>query len=254
MIFMVGIVATAQQKAPELLTVMSYNIHHANPPSKLGVIDLDAIIAVIRSENPDIVALQEVDVNTGRSGRLNQAAVIAEKLRMNFVFGKAIDYDGGEYGLVILSKYPILNTAIHKLPTDSASKGEPRIFLTARVSLPKGREVLFGSTHLDSDADPLNRNMQINEVNRLSQKETVAFILAGDLNGEPGSEMIQTLDRQFKRTCEPCAPTFPVLDPQKAIDFIAVKSGTKFRVVSHKVVQEHYASDHLPVVAVLELE
>ena len=253
-IVMTGIVAAAQQKAPQILKVMSYNIHHANPPSKPGFIDLDAIAAVIRSENPDLVALQEVDVNIGRSERLNQAAEIARRLGMEFVFGKAIDYDGGEYGLAILSKYPISDPVIHKLPTDSASKGEPRILLTAKVSLPKSREIRFGSTHLDSGTDPLNRNMQINAINRIGQKETLTFILAGDLNADAGTEVIRILDQQFKRTCEPCQPTFPVVNPQKAIDFIAVKSGTQVRVISHKVLKEQYASDHLPVVTVLELQ
>lgn len=254
MILMVSTVSSAQKKAGYRLKVMSYNIHHANPPSKPGIIDLDAIVAVIKSENPDLVALQEVDVNTQRSGRLNQAVTIAQKLRMNFVFGKAIDYDGGEYGLVILSKYPISNTAIHKLPADSAHESEPRIFLTANVSLPKGREVRFGNTHLDSGNDPINRNMQINEVNRLSQEESHPFIIAGDFNADAGSEAIRILNKQFKKTCEPCQPTFPVEKPQTAIDFIAVNSGTRFRVIDHKVLNEHYASDHLPVVAVLELE
>lgn len=253
-LLMTGIFAAAQQKAPELLTVMSYNIHHANPPSKPGLIDLDAIASVIRSKNPDVVALQEVDVNTKRSGQLNQAAEIARKLGMNYVFGKAIDYEGGEYGVAILSKYPISDTFIHKLPADSQSKGEPRILLTGKLSLAKGRQIRFGSTHLDSGSDPVNRNMQISAINRIAHKETEAFILAGDLNADPGTEAIHILDRQFIRTCKPCAPTFPEVSPQKAIDFIAVNFGTPFRVISHQVLNEQYASDHRPVLAVFELQ
>ena len=52
---------------------MSYNIHIGNPPSKPGIIDMKAIIKAIKIENPDLVALQEVDVNTNRSGKINQA-------------------------------------------------------------------------------------------------------------------------------------------------------------------------------------
>jgi endonuclease/exonuclease/phosphatase family metal-dependent hydrolase len=251
---MTAMVATAQQKAPQLLRVMSYNIHHANPPSKPGFIDLDAIAAVIRLENPDLVALQEVDMNIRRSGGVNQAAEIARKLGMKFVFGKAIDFDGGEYGLAILSKHPLSDPLIYKLPTDSASKGEPRILLTARVLITGGKELLFGNTHLDSGTDPINRLMQVSKIKQIGQKESSAFIIAGDLNADPGTKEIRLLDKQFKRTCEPCRPTFPVVNPQKAIDFIAVNSATQFRVISHKVLNEQYASDHLPVVAVLELQ
>ncbi|HUH32513.1 MAG TPA: endonuclease/exonuclease/phosphatase family protein [Daejeonella sp.] len=253
LILLLSTVAMAQPKAPASLKVMSYNIHHANPPSKPGFIDLDAIARVIRREKPHLVALQEVDVNTGRSGRLNQAAELARKLRMNFVFAKAIDYDGGEYGLAILSKYPLSETVIHQLPTDSASKGEPRILLTGKINLPGGREIRFGNTHLDSETDSLNRHMQINEINRISQKETLPFILAGDLNADPGTGVIRTLDSQFKRTCEPCQFTYPAVNPQKAIDFIAVKSRTRMQIISHRVLNESYASDHLPIAAVLKL-
>src|SRR5690606_7643924 len=87
--------------------VMSYNIHHAAPPSKPGVIDLDAIAAVIHAQQPDLVALQEVDVFTGRSGPFNQAEELGKRTGMSAHFFKAIDHDGGEYGLAILSKLEV---------------------------------------------------------------------------------------------------------------------------------------------------
>jgi hypothetical protein len=53
-------------QAGNKLRVMTYNIHHGNPPTKeaSGEIDLEAIVAAIRKEAPDLVALQEVDVHT----------------------------------------------------------------------------------------------------------------------------------------------------------------------------------------------
>ena len=56
-----------------VLKIMSHTIHIGNPPSKPGIIDMEAIIKAIKIENPDLVALQEVDVNTARSGKINQA-------------------------------------------------------------------------------------------------------------------------------------------------------------------------------------
>ena len=67
------------------VTIMTYNIHHANPPSKPNFIDLDAIAAVINKEKPGIVMLQEVDVNTGRS-KINEASLLAEKNENEFLF------------------------------------------------------------------------------------------------------------------------------------------------------------------------
>nr|WP_315823812.1 endonuclease/exonuclease/phosphatase family protein [Paraflavitalea speifideiaquila] len=113
---------------------MSYNIHHANPPSKAGVIDLDAIAAVINKYKPDVVALQEVDVNTKRSG-LNEAFLLAQKTKMNFYFARAIDYDGGQYGVAILSKYALSGGFTLPLPTLAGSNGEPRVLASAHIEV-----------------------------------------------------------------------------------------------------------------------
>lgn len=234
------------------IRVMAYNIHHCNPPSKPGLIDIDAIAKAIKDQNPDLVALQEVDVNTGRSGKFNQAEEIAKKLGMNFFFAKAIDYDGGDYGVAILSKYPMSDTKISRLPTEASTKGEPRVLATAKITLPNGKMVFFGSTHLDAQKEDTNREIQIREINRISSDEKLPFIIAGDFNAAPGSVVINTLDKQFTRSCQPCDFTSPVINPRKTIDFIAFAPKSKFISMSTHVVPERYASDHLPVLAVLK--
>ncbi len=238
----------------QAIKIMSYNIHHANPPSKPGVIDLPSIVEVIRKQDPDLVALQEVDVNTGRSGHLNEAEVIAKALGMKCFFAKAIDHDGGDYGVAILSRYPLRETVVHRLPTDTATKGEPRVLAIATIKIPGGGRIRFASTHLDAQKDSLNRDLQIKEIIRIVSNERLPFILAGDLNAHPGTGIIRQLDQHFTRTCDPCAPTIPVINPKKAIDFIAFRPGLKFNITDHKVIPEQYASDHLPVIAVLEVK
>src|SRR5690606_31245260 len=91
------------------LTFMTYNIHIANTPSEpASVVDIAAIAKVINEVKPDFVALQEVDRFTDRSGKdLDQAAALAELTGMHHQFFKAIDRSNGEYGVAILSKYPI---------------------------------------------------------------------------------------------------------------------------------------------------
>lgn len=234
------------------LRVMAYNIHHCNPPSKPGLSDLDAVAAAIKAQNPDLVALQEVDVNTARSGKNNQAREIAKKLGMKYFFAKAIDHEGGDYGVAILSKYPLSETKINRLPTEASTKGEPRILATAKIRLPGGKLIRFGSTHLDAQKGPVNREMQIAEINRLAGEETLPFIIAGDFNATAGSTVINLLDEEFKRTCSNCDPTIPVITPTKTIDFIAFRPGTAFKAISTRVIPERYASDHLPVMAVVE--
>jgi endonuclease/exonuclease/phosphatase family metal-dependent hydrolase len=235
------------------IRVMAYNIHHCNPPSKPGVIDIEAIARVIGAQQPDLVALQEVDVHTDRSGAYNQAEEIAKKLNMHYFFGKAIDYGGGEYGVAILSKFPLSETMVHRLPTQAETRGEPRIVATAKVSLPNGAEIRFGSTHLDAQKAPVNREIQMKEIGNIASAEKLPFIIAGDFNASPESEVIRELDRYFTRTCRSCPPTIPVENPDKAIDFIAYCPANRFSVKSHQVVNEKYASDHLPVVAEIRL-
>jgi len=74
------------------ISILSYNIHHANPPSKPGVIDVSAIANVIDRQQADLVALQEVDVHTARSGKaLHEAEEIARLTGMKVFFAKAIN-------------------------------------------------------------------------------------------------------------------------------------------------------------------
>jgi endonuclease/exonuclease/phosphatase family metal-dependent hydrolase len=241
----------SDQSAARELKVMSYNIHIGNPPSKPGLIDMESIVKAIKAENPDLVALQEVDVNTVRSGKVNQAETIARSLGMNFFFAKAIDHDGGDYGVTILSKFPISETKIHRLTTLKGTDGEPRVLATAKIHLKNGKFIRFGATHLDHLNKSVNREVQMEEINQVALKETLPFIIAGDLNAVEESSVIKKFDEVFTRTCQSCNPTFPVVRPNRTIDFIAFRTGNKFNILEHKVVQEHYASDHLPVIALL---
>ena len=247
-------ISTTKPSTAIELKVMSYNIHIANPPSKPGLTDMEAIIKAIKAEDPDLVALQEVDVNTARSGKINQAAIIAKALKMNYFFAKSIDHDGGDYGVCILSKYPISETKINRLTTVASTGGEPRVLATVKVHLNNGKYFRFGSTHLDAQAKSINREVQIEDIIRISKKETLPFIIAGDFNAEPGSTVINKLYANFSNSCQTCGPTIPVVKPTKTIDYIAFRMAKDFSIISHKVVQEHYASDHLPVMAIIKTE
>lgn len=99
------------------LRVMTYNVRHCNPPSKKGVIEVESIARVINEANPDLVALQEIDRFTKRSGlELDQAKELGKLTGMHSYFVKAIDWDGGEYGIAILSKFKILDSVNIQLP------------------------------------------------------------------------------------------------------------------------------------------
>ncbi|MCF6402203.1 endonuclease/exonuclease/phosphatase family protein [Chitinophaga filiformis] len=240
------------EKQHDTLKVLSYNIHHANPPSRPGLIDLDAIARVINEQQLDFVALQEVDVNTGRSGKdVHEANVLAAKTGMHAFFAKAIPYDGGEYGVAVLSRYPVKEGHAYALPSVAGVKAEPRVLCTVTVTLPEGTQVMMASTHLDVTKSDSNRILQTREITRILGQTVMPVILAGDMNAKEGSKAISILDSTFTRTCQHCPFTIPVETPRSAIDFIMYKPASAFRVVQHRVLPERYASDHLPVLATL---
>lgn len=116
-----SVTLSEKRKDADTIKVMTYNVHHCNPPGKsyAGVIDIAAISKVIWGQNPDLVVLQEIDNHTTRSGKdINEAAEIAKSLGMYYYFGKAISYGGGGYGIAILSRFPITEMRTVKLPKE----------------------------------------------------------------------------------------------------------------------------------------
>jgi endonuclease/exonuclease/phosphatase family metal-dependent hydrolase len=242
---------TKNNKGAFALKIMTYNIHHAGPPSKPDFIDVDAVAAAISREHPDLVALQEVDRLTKRSGSIDEAKLIAGKTGMHYRFFKAIDHDGGDYGLAILSRYPINNEATLNLP--QVMKGEKRILAYADINLSNGTSIVFADTHLDAQRADSNRVVQIQAIMSALSLYKKPVILCGDLNSEPSAKTIALLDHQFKRSCTAdCGATIPVINPKKTIDFIALKNAT-WPVMEHRVIDETYASDHRPVVATYQI-
>jgi len=233
------------------LKVLSYNVHHCNPPSKPGLIDVDGIAKVIMDSNTDLVGLQEIDVNNERSGmHLDQAKKLAELTEMHFYFSKGIDYKGGEYGTAILSKYQISQMETIRLPEETGS--ERRTLSVLTVDLPNGKKVRFANTHLDFTSDA-NALTQAKAITTYFEDEELPVVLVGDFNVEASSQTMAHLDKTFDRTCEQgCPPTIPVVNPRKAIDFILYSPDFGIQTMFHEVIQEHYASDHLPVLAKLK--
>ncbi len=240
------------ENASHELKVLSYNIHHANPPMHKDRIDLSAIIQVIKDRNADLVALQEIDSNTDRSGLGNQAQQIGDALGMQVFFGKAIDFQNGAYGVAILSRFPIIESKVYKLPSNSETQGEPRVLAMSMIQLSDAHSIWFASTHLDSQKEDTNRILQIEELLNITKDINLPVLVAGDFNAVANSPVIDSLDNLFTRSCTSCPPTIPVQNPTKAIDFIAFKPQSFFKIKSHDVIDEKHASDHLPVLATFQ--
>jgi endonuclease/exonuclease/phosphatase family metal-dependent hydrolase len=244
----------AQEKpaeSPRTLRILTYNIHHAEGVDKK--LDIPRIANLIRAAEADLVAVQEVDFKTRRTGSVDQPAELARLTGMHVYFAKAMDYQGGQYGQVILSRHPLTDTKTHPLPPTEQGV-EPRIMAEARVKI-GDQSIAFFATHLDHQNEA-RRLKQVEEIARVTAnlKDDTIALLAGDLNARPESAPITTLTKQWT---DPSAGkgllTIPAEKPKAQIDFVLYRPKERLRPVDVKVIDEAVASDHRPVLAVFEL-
>lgn len=225
--------------------VLTYNIHHANPPAEPGKIDMEAIARVINDSGAEIIGIQEVDIHVSRSEMINQAEKLAELTGMEYYFSKGIDLEDGYYGTLLLSKHKIVGKRRYDLPMPV--KSENRSLAIIDVELPGGQTISLANTHLDLKAE--NRIAQAEFINELGELYNRPLILVGDLNAKPGSKSIEILSQYFVRNTESNAPTSPNVNTKNEIDYIMVLKSTPFEWKEYRVIPERNASDHLPVYA-----
>lgn len=235
---------TSLSAESQTIRVLCWNLHHGVGGD--GKLDLPRIAQVIKEANPDLVALQEVDKHCGRSGKVDQAAELAKLTGLHASYGKAMDFDGGEYGQAILSKNPPQVTKVHSLP----GKGEPRIGFEAIVSI-NHINLSFTSVHLDLDAT--QRLAQAEALSKaLAAKPGVPLILCGDFNDVPNSPAIKVFSETLKAVAkkEP-ALTCPADKPDTEIDHVFLRSMEPAGPVT--VLPEAVASDHRPLLVEIKV-
>lgn len=237
---------------PTRLRVLSYNIHHGEGVDRK--LDLERIAKVIRSANPDVVALQEVDRNVKRTGVVDQPVELARLTKMNVIFGANIELQGGHYGNAVLSGYPIARHKNHLLPNIDDS--EQRGVIELEIEIPEAdQKVLLLATHLDYRPDESERLASAKVINDLiANRPEHPALLAGDLNATPESETLRLFGTAWTRANTKPMATVPVSEPTKQIDFILYRPVSRWKVVEVKVLDEAVASDHRAIFAVLELQ
>ncbi|MCM5705236.1 endonuclease/exonuclease/phosphatase family protein [Larsenimonas salina] len=192
----------------------------------------------------DIVALQEVDGGSFRSGNVNQTEYLASKAafpfcchQLNRNFGNVAKHSNG-----LLSRIPMSRVQNHKLP---GPPGRGVIHAT----LGEGKHALhIFAVHLS--LGQRTRDRQLSYLSELIEPLTHVVVL-GDLNC--------TLEQltPHKRFCNAMdlAPgkallSYPAWQPKRALDHILVSKSLK--TTNLEVLDQHY-SDHLPLALELEL-
>lgn len=228
------------------LRAATYNIRHGKGMD--DKLDFDRSTAAIRALKADIIALQEVDDRTKRCGGLNQVAELGRRLNMHPAYGSFMSYDGGWYGLALLSRYPLVNVRPLRLPDGN----EPRVALIVDIRLPNGEVVTAVNVHFDWVQNDGFRFAQATMVRDAVAKLPHPAILMGDFNDLPGSRTMNLFTSAFTEVAKG-AFTFPASEPVKEIDYIFVTPSSRWKFGRAKVVTEKLASDHRPVVTDLTL-
>lgn len=232
-----------------LVRVLTYNILHGE--TLKGDFDLDRIAAVIIATDPDLVALQEVDFRTKRARNMDLASELGQRTGLVPLFGRAMPFDGGEYGEGILSRYSFIRTQNHPLPFQEGR--EPRSALEVQVLLPGGDTLSFIGTHLDHIRDETDRIAQASRLNALFAQRNIPTILSGDLNARPESTAMSILFEEWKESDPEHEATSPSMAPRSKIDYILYRPINRWRVIESRVICDTIASDHCAVLSVLEL-
>ncbi|WP_234698860.1 endonuclease/exonuclease/phosphatase family protein [Poriferisphaera corsica] len=232
------------------LRVMTYNVHYSRGLD--GEYDVERIADVIQSGDADLIALQEVDKNTIRSGHVDMPRRLQEQTGMYHTFGKAIDFQGGEYGVMLMSKWPITDITVHELPYSVGS--ERRIALSGLVDVPGMGEVRLVSTHLQWQPEE-DRYLQARELNRVfANSDVTPVILGGDFNSGYASVVMDEMLKFWKVSSKiDTGKTYPADEPNIQIDHLMTSGDIQFETKSIKVIDDRIASDHRPVVVELEL-
>ncbi len=236
------------------LKVMSYNIHHAEGTD--GKIDLIRIAELIKSNNIDLVALQEVDKGVERTKGINIPDSLSKLTGMYYSFYKNINYQGGEYGNAILSRFKILaDTNYHyKMIRNSEQRG----LLITKVLI-NNDTLLFMNTHIDYRKDDTERLLNMEQLKQITTSlPKYPIILCGDFNDTPNSNTIKSISELFTDVSTVNKLyTFSTDKPEIKIDYIFVRDNyndplikQKIFPISVKTVLSN-ASDHLPIIVEL---
>ena len=223
--------------------IMCYNVRNCKGMD--DAIDYQRVGQVVARQNPDLVAVQELDSMTTRYKNQDVLKNIADVAGMYATFGAARDYKGGKYGVGVLSKEKPISHRRVTLPCTN----EERVLLIVEF-----KDYYFCSTHysLLEEYRIIASNIICEEAAKLDKP----MFVAGDFNALRDAEPMQILAQDFyvfEKMYDKL--TFPADVPTKEIDFICMyKHHSVVPVVyNHVVVPAVVESDHRPIVADIEL-
>ncbi|MGH6991925.1 MAG: endonuclease/exonuclease/phosphatase family protein [Caulobacteraceae bacterium] len=244
-----------------MIRLLSYNVHRC-----LGLdrrLDVGRIAAVIAAASPDIVALQEVDVGRARTGGVDQAHRLAERLRMAFRFHPALRVKEEQYGDAVLTRFPERLIKAGALPGYARiPQLEPRGALWVGIQVAPDRELQIINTHLGlAPREAQNQARALVGPEWLGSPERRdPLIVVGDLNSTSSTLVYRILTAHLSDAFRlrprhgPRLATFPTAVPVLRIDHALVSAGIRIcAMAASSEPLARLASDHLPLIVDFDL-
>jgi len=234
-----GCVSAPRTREP--FRIVSYNMRHGAGVD--GTLGLWRSACVVAGEWPRFAGIQEVDRKTKRIQGKDALATLAKATDLHATFAKAIDFDGGEYGVAVLSReVPI---SVRRVPLPG---GEPRVLLLCEFD-----DCWFGTTHLAVDSEKARTESVAIIRREVAACGSKPVFLTGDWNATPDSEVLAGMKEFLTVLSDEKEPTFHGVtpdEPKNCIDYIAVDSAHRADYVlkGRRTGSDVTSSDHRSVV------
>lgn len=202
------------------IIIATYNIRHGADVA----CDWSLLAEIIHHSKADIVGIQEVDMGTNRIGGRDTMAGLCKATDFPYgLFVPAMNYDGGQYGTAILSRYPMERSEYHPL---DAGNYEPRAFGCVTVTLEEGRRLCFLNTHLsyESVGQQTVQFHQLADWMATHIPAAVPTVLTGDFNTEDFSAFAPICNTGFSLVNNSETTYKSFRNPPLAIDNIAYRT------------------------------
>jgi len=236
--------ATPTPPLARALSVATYNVHRWTGHNGRGRPDPARACFVISELDADVIALQEVLRPFGSADPLE---ALADRLGLHIAFAATRRHRLGELGNAILSRWPIGEVFVLDL---SYSRMERRLAMAAQ--LPTAGGVLdVVATHLA--LGDRTRHRQVRSLLDHPRLQGAPTLLLGDLNAWRRCKATRALDAELAFHGDPWPPSFPAARPVLALDRIYSRGVRILEVGAHASAAARRASDHLPIVARVEL-
>ena len=227
--------------------MMTYNLH--NGFNTDGRLNMEALAQVIEQQEADVIGLQEVSRGWLINGGGDMLEWLSRRLDMPYVYGPAT---GRMWGNAILSRVPVIEWGRVALPPSDLQL--TRQLLWATLDLGLGQELHVINTHFHHvETEGHVREQQAQALIDFWGGAPRTVVL-GDLNAEPDSpEMLALWQAGLRDALEGVAlrQTFPSEAPTDSIDYVL---GTADLLLEDPAIPVSTASDHLPVLATVELK